>query len=214
MRVTGPVGFDLDLTLINSRPAIMAAWQAVSAETGVAIDLTEVDRRMGIKLEDEAAYWFAPEENASASDCYRRHYVRLAPTHTTLLPGAAAAIAAVRAAGERAIIITAKHPVSVTPSLAAVTLDADEVFTHVHGPEKAAVLVTLSAALYVGDTPADMSAARQAGVAAVGVTTGSFSAAELRAADADVTLESLAEFPSWYAGFRDHRGEESMTDAD
>jgi hypothetical protein len=46
------------------------------------------------------------------------------------------------------------------------------------------------------------------------VTTGSFSAAELRAADADVTLESLAEFPSWYAGFRDHRGEESMTDAD
>jgi len=95
-----------------------------------------------------------------------------------------------------------------------VTLDADEVFTHVHGPEKAAVLVALSAALYVGDTPADMSAARQAGVAAVGVTTGSFSAAELRAADADVTLESLAEFPSWYAGFRDHRGEESMTDAD
>ena len=40
MRVTGPVGFDLDLTLINSRPPIMAAWQAVSAETGVDIDLT------------------------------------------------------------------------------------------------------------------------------------------------------------------------------
>jgi phosphoglycolate phosphatase-like HAD superfamily hydrolase len=214
MRVTGPVGFDLDLTLINSRPPIMAAWQAVSAETGVDIDLTEVDKRMGVKLEDEAAFWFPPEEIESAADCYRRHYVRLAPSLTTLLPGAVEAIAAVRAAGERAVIITAKHPISVTPSLAAVNLDADEVFTHVHGPEKSAVLLSLAAAVYVGDTPADMTAARQASTTAVGVTTGSFSAAELRAAGADVTLESLAEFPSWYAGFRDHRAEESVTDGD
>ena len=57
------------------------------------------------------------------------------------------------------MIITAKHPISVEPSLAAVKLDADEVFTHVHGPEKAAVLTQIGAAVYVGDTPADMAAA-------------------------------------------------------
>ena len=99
-----------------------------------------------------------------------------------------------RAAGERAVIITAKHPVSVQPSLAAVRLQADEVFTHVHGPEKSAVLVSVGAAVYVGDSPPDMAAARQAGVAAVGVTTGSFPAAELRQAGADVTLASLPTF--------------------
>jgi phosphoglycolate phosphatase len=191
------------MTLINSRPAIMAAWSAVSAETGARIDLDEVDTRMGIKLEDEAAFWFAPDEVVSAADCYRRHYVELAPRLTTLLPGAAEAMTVVQRAGERAVIITAKHPVSVEPSLAAVSLTPDEVFTHVHGPEKSAVLRTLSAAVYVGDTPPDMMAARQAGVTAVGVTTGSFTAAELRAAGADVTLETLHGFPSWYAGFRD-----------
>jgi phosphoglycolate phosphatase len=212
VRVTGPVGFDLDLTLIDSRPAIMASWRAVSAETGVAIDLTEVDSRMGIKLEDEVTFWFPPAEHGRAADCYRRHYVRLAPGLTSLLPGAAGALAAVQAAGERAVIITAKHPVSVQPSLAAVRLAPDEIFTHVHGPEKAAVLTALHAAAYVGDSPPDMAAARQAGAVAVGVTTGSFTGAELRAAGADVTLAGLAGFPSWYAEFRGNRRENAADD--
>jgi phosphoglycolate phosphatase len=198
----GPVGFDLDLTLIDSRPAIMAAWQALSAETGVPIDLAEVDTRMGIKLEDEVRYWFPAAQHEAAAAGYRRYYVALASQLTTQLPGAAAAIAAVRQAGERAVIVTAKHPVSVAPSLAAARLTADEIFCHVHGAEKAAVLAQIGAAAYVGDTPADMAAASLAGVPAVGVPTGSFSAAELAAAGASVLLGSLLEFPSWYVGFR------------
>ena len=161
MRTAGPVGFDLDLTLINSRPAIMAAWSAVSAELGVPIDLDEVDQRMGIKLEDEVGYWFPADGQQEAANSYRRHYVRLAPTMTLPLPGAMEALHAVRQAGERAVIVTAKHPVSVQPSLDAVGLRADEVFAHVHGPEKAAVLARLGAAVYVGDTPADMAAGGQ-----------------------------------------------------
>jgi len=198
----GPVGFDLDLTLINSKSAIMAAWSAVAGELGVRIDLAEVDQRMGIKLEDEVAYWFPAADHDRATDSYRRHYVRLAPEMTSLLPGAAEAIAAVREAGARAVIITAKHSVSVQPSLAAVGLQADDLFTHVHGAEKAAVLARLGAAVYVGDTPADMAAAGDAGAIAVGVPTGSFGVGELAAAGAHVVLASLVEFPSWYAGFR------------
>ena len=173
-RRDGPVGFDLDLTLIDSRPAILAAWEHLAQETGVAIDLTAVDARMGLKLEDEAAYWFPPSEVDRTADGYRRHYVRLAPVMTTALPGAAAALTAVTAAGATAVIITAKHPVSIGPSLTAAGLPAAEIYAHVHGPEKAAVLERLRAAVYVGDTPADMAAARSAGARAVGVPTGSF----------------------------------------
>jgi phosphoglycolate phosphatase len=198
----GPVGFDLDLTLIDSRQAIMTSWSAVAAELGVRIDLTEVDRRMGVKLEEEVSYWFAEDEQEAAAECYRRHYVRLAPELTFLLPGAKEALAAVQSAGERAVIITAKHPVSVRPSLDAVGLAADEVFMHVHGPEKAAVLARLGAAAYVGDTPADMAAALEGRAVAVGVPTGSFTSAELLAAGAEVVLLSLLEFPSWYRDFR------------
>jgi phosphoglycolate phosphatase len=212
MSKVGPVGFDLDLTLINSRPAIMAAWSAVSAELGVLIDLDQVNQRMGIKLEDEVSYWFPADGHQAATDSYRRHYLRLAPLLTFPLAGAAESLAAVRQAGERAIIVTAKHSVSVQPSLDAVGLAADEVFTHVHGPEKAAVLARLSAVVYVGDTPADMAAGQSAGALAVGVPTGSFSSADLRAAGAAIVLGSLADFPSWYAGFRDDTTQEREPD--
>jgi phosphoglycolate phosphatase len=202
MRVDGPVGFDLDLTLINSRPAIMAAWSAVADELGVPIDLAEVDTRMGIKLEDEVSYWFPADRQRTAADSYRRHYVRLAPSMTLPMPGAAEALSAVRLAGARAVIVTAKHPVSVGPSLAAVDIVADEVFAFVHGPEKAAVLADIGATVYVGDTPADMAAGRDGGALPVGVPTGSFGVAELTASGARVVLSSLLDFPSWYAGFR------------
>jgi phosphoglycolate phosphatase len=198
----GPVGFDLDLTLIDSQPAILAAWREVARETGVRIDLDSVTRRMGIKLEDEAAFWFPAEEREAAAATYRRHYVRLAPRLTTPLPGAGESLAAVRRAGERAIIITAKHPVSVGPSLTAAGLEPDDLYTHVYGPEKAAVLTQVGAAVYVGDAPADMGAATAAGAHAVGVATGSFSAADLRAAGAEVVLDTLREFPAWYGALR------------
>jgi len=214
MRKAGPVGFDLDLTLINSRPAILAAWAAVSEELGVPIDPVKVDERMGIKLEDEVGYWFPAGQVQAAADCYRRHYLKLVPTLTFPLAGAAESLEAVRRAGERAVIVTAKSPVSVQPSLDAVGLRGDEVFAHVHGPEKAAVLVRLRAAVYVGDTPADMVAGHSAGVTPVGVSTGSFSSADLLASGAAVVLSSLADFPSWYAGFRDDLIQERGSDDD
>lgn len=202
MRTSGPVGFDLDLTLINSRPAIMAAWSQVALQHGVAIDLEQVDSRMGVKLEDEVAYWFPPHERELAAESYRVHYVRLAPDNTFLLPGAAEAVAAVRAAGERAVVVTAKHPVSVEPSLAAVGLRPDSIYPHVHGPEKGRVLASIGAAVYVGDTPADMSAGVTGGTVAVGVPTGSFSPADLKAAGAHLVLGSMTDFPAWYGAFR------------
>ena len=94
-----PVGFDLDMTLIDSRRAIMAAFAAVAADTGVPIDPAAVDSRLGIKLEDELAFWFPAGQVAPAMRIYREHYLRLAGPLTSALPGAREAMAAVRAAG-------------------------------------------------------------------------------------------------------------------
>ena len=197
--MTPPVtGFDLDMTLIDSRPAIMAGFAAVAAETGVPIDPAAVDRRLGIKLQDELAYWFPPAEIEAAVRVYRAHYRRVLGSLTTRLPGAAQALAAVRAAGARAVVITAKQEAAARLSLESVGLAADEIFAEAHGAEKAAVLTALHAAVYVGDTPADMLAAVSAGAHPVGVATGSFGPADLRAAGAADVLESLTEFPSLY----------------
>ena len=201
-RGTGPVGFDLDMTLIDSRRAILATWSALATGTGIPVDLAQVDQRLGAKLEDEIARWFPPGQRDAAAASYRRHYLTVAAELTAALPGAHEALAAVRQAGESAVIITAKHVVSVGPSLLAAGLSGDDLFTNVHGAEKAEVLARIGAAAYVGDTPADMQAATAAGVTAVGVPTGSFPPDELQAAGTDVVLRSLREFPAWYAGLR------------
>jgi phosphoglycolate phosphatase len=194
-----PVGFDLDMTLIDSRRAIMASFAAVATELGVPIDPAAVDSRLGIKLEDELAFWFPPEAIPPAMAVYRKHYPRLAGPLTTVLPGAREALAAVRAGGARAVVITAKYEVTARLSLDGAGLFADELFADVHGPGKAAVLAGLRAAAYVGDTPADMAAAVAAGVPAVGVATGSFTDSDLRGAGAGLVLTSLTEFPAIYA---------------
>jgi len=198
--VDGTVGFDLDMTLIDSRPAILASFAAVARETGVPLDLEQADARLGIKLEDELGYWFPPDRIEAAAQIYRRNYITLAPENTAALPGAAAAIRAVRDAGNRAVIITAKHRVSVEPSLRATGLEADEIFSFVHGPEKAVVMREIGVVAYVGDTPADVDAATAAGAVAVGVPTGSFGAEAL--AQADVVLRDLTGFPEWYRRWR------------
>jgi len=193
-----PVGFDLDMTLIDSQRAILASFAGVAADTGAKIEPEGVLSRLGIKLQDELAHWFPPGEIDAAVRIYRAHYLRLIGPCTTVLPGAAESLAAVRAAGARAVVISAKAELPARLSLDSVGLSADEIVADAHGPEKAAVLTLIGATAYVGDTPADMIAAVTAGVRAVGVATGSFAEAELRAAGAADVLSSLAEFPALY----------------
>ena len=199
---SAPVGFDLDMTLIDSREAILASFAAVARETGVAIDPAGVDSRLGVKLEDELAHWFPADQIEPAIAIYRRHYLVLSGPLTTVLPGARESLAAVRAAGGRVVVITAKIELTARRSLDEVELAVDEIYGGVQGPEKGDVLATLAADAYVGDTPADVKAAVQAGVYPVGVATGSFTGGDLRAAGAAVVLTALTQFPAWYAEYR------------
>jgi hypothetical protein len=66
----GPVGFDLDMTLIDARPAVMDAFELLAQGMRVEIDLGEVDRRFGINLEDELGHWFPPADTASAAEVF------------------------------------------------------------------------------------------------------------------------------------------------
>ena len=68
------VGFDLDMTLIDSRPGIKAAYVRLAAETGVYIDTDLVVSRLGPPLEDEMANWFPADEIVAACDRYRAMY--------------------------------------------------------------------------------------------------------------------------------------------
>jgi phosphoglycolate phosphatase len=130
------------------------SFRAVAQGTGITLNLDEIAARLGLKLEDELAYWFDASEIANAAALYRRHYAEIAMTTTAVMPGAHESLDAVAKSGVESVIITAKHESSVGPCLEATGLRADHIFTLAHGPEKAAILKEIGASIYVGDTPA------------------------------------------------------------
>ena len=189
------VGFDLDMTLFDTRPVIGAVYQVLAAETGTDIDVEAVVGRLGPPLADELANWFPAERVPAMVDRYREVY----PEHIAaqrILPGVADALAAVRAQHGRSVVITAKHPGGARRHLDEAGLDVAELVGSAWADGKTAALVERSAAVYVGDHTADMAAGRAAGAYTVGVSTGGCTAEQLSAAGADVVLPDLTTFPA------------------
>jgi phosphoglycolate phosphatase len=194
------VGFDLDMTLVDSGPGIRASMSALARETGVPIDVDVVIGRLGPKLEWELGQWFPADEVDARAERYRELYWdECVGDGTRLLPGARAAVDAVRERDGQVVIVTAKTAPLALRCLAAVGIDADAVVGHVHGDEKRDALIEHGVGIYVGDTVTDVRAAIRASALAVGVTTGPDDARTLVAAEADVVLDSLADFPAWLA---------------
>ena len=191
------VGFDLDMTLIDSRPGIQAVWDLLVAETGVPIDTDLVVSRLGPPLSWEMANWFPPEQVDAMVARYREHYPSHAITGSLPLPGVVESLAAVRALQGRTMVVSAKYTPSVLLHLEHLGLDVDEPVGDLHGAEKGIALREHQATIFVGDHTADVDGARAAGAVAVSVATGPFSADELRAYGADVVLNDLTEFPAW-----------------
>jgi phosphoglycolate phosphatase len=198
------VGFDLDLTLIDSRPGIAAAYRALSAHTGVYIDADAAVTRLGPPLDVELARWFAPDAITAAGDRYRAIYPDVAIVVSPALPGARESFDAVRSRNGRIVVITGKYESNAHLHLNHVGLSVDAVVGWVWGPAKSAAMLAHGVEVYVGDHPDDMAAARSTvvgdrPVTAVGVTSGGFSAHDLTAAGAHVVLGDLTGFPDWFA---------------
>lgn len=191
------VGFDLDMTLIDSRPGIRACYLALAERTGTHVDADLVVTRLGPPLEDELVNWFPAERVEEAADLYRAMYPTYAIAPTPALPGARDAMAAVREAGGRAIVVTAKHEPNAKLHLAHLGIEPDAVIGDLWAEQKALALREHDAGVYVGDHVGDVRGARTAGALAVAVATGPCDPAELRAAGADVVLADLTEFPRW-----------------
>ncbi|MFE4976325.1 HAD family hydrolase [Kitasatospora sp. NPDC056651] len=193
------VGFDLDMTLLDTRPGIRATYLALAAETGTYIDADLVVTRLGPPLVDEIRNWFPEDRVQWATDRYRVLYRDHAFAPTVPLPGAHAAVEAVRAHGGRVAVITGKYEPNARLHLEHAALSADTVIGDLWAETKGDALREHGASVYVGDHLGDIRGARHADAIAVCVPTGPYSARELREAGADVVLADLTGFPDWLA---------------
>ncbi len=193
------VGFDLDMTLIDTGPGFGATLEALGAELGVAFPVEEVTARLGPPLDHLIAPHLEADAVGPAVDRFRELYPDHAIMPTLLLPGAAEALDAVRSAGGRVVVVTGKFTPNARLHLDHLEVAHDELAGEVWGTGKGDVLRREGCSIYVGDHVHDVEGAHAAGALSVSVVTGGSTREELLDAGTDVLLDDLTQFAGWFA---------------
>ncbi len=192
------VGFDLDMTLIDTRPGFSACLEVLAAEEDLDLDIPALVSRLGPPLDLMLAPYADAPRIPGLVARFRALYPEIAVPPTPAFDGAHDALAAVRRRGGTTLVVTGKFTPNALLHTDALEFDVDAVVGEVWGTGKAQVLREHRAEAYVGDHVHDVEGARAAGVVSVSVLTGGCTAEELLDAGTDVVLASLAEFPAWF----------------
>lgn len=191
------IGFDLDMTLVDSAEGISEALVKVCADHGVTIQLEDAMATIGLPLDQVFPLWLPDLPYEQLLDEYRAYYGEFGIPKSVLLPGAKESIDAIHELGGKVVVVSAKKADFVQRVLDVVGLQADAIHGYLFAEKKGAALLQENALVYVGDHPGDVIAARTANAIAVVVPTGPTTRSELEAAGPDKVLASLEEFPDW-----------------
>jgi uncharacterized protein len=195
------VGFDLDMTLIDTVPGFRDVLDALGREVGVEFPVEEMTRALGPPLDLLLRPHLAEDAIQPAIDRFRALYPDHAIESVAALAGAHEAIAAVRRHGGRVVVVTGKYTPNAQLHVDHIGFDIDHLEGKVWGVGKADVLRREGASVYVGDHVHDVEGALAAGALSVSVLTGGCTREELLDAGTDVVLDTLADFPAWLEGY-------------
>jgi len=194
--------FDLDGTLIDSTPMILASFRhATRTVLGEAVPDEEIFAIVGGPTLEAQMRSFSPEHVEELVDVYRAHNT---PLHDKLelCAGMDHVLATLKAEGRQLGIVTSKRRHTAQLALDRLEIEpyfdtivtSDETATHKPSPEP--VLLALSRlgaappdAVYVGDSPYDVGSARAAGVFSVAVSWGGMHSVS----DADAVVANTEE---------------------
>jgi phosphoglycolate phosphatase len=205
--------FDWDGTLMDSEARIVASLNAAFVEIGVEPPARAKSREViGLGLEQAMMQLWPQSTHAQRTELmlrYRHHFLEADDTPMPLFPGAAEVISELHRSGYLLAVATGKSRRGLVSALVESGLQpffhatrcADETFSKPHPQMLTELLDELGAdaerSLMIGDTEYDLEMARNAGVAAVGVSTGVHSRERLLALQPLACLPSIAELPQW-----------------
>ena len=206
--------FDLDGTLIDHFAAIHRCHVYALRRFGLREPtLAEVRAAVGGGLDEAIARLAGQAHVAAALPLFIEHWNATNLDDVTLLPGARELLAALHAAGVRSAVLTNKRGAAarqvcthlgLVPLLAGVFGANDTPWIKPDARFVQHVLTTIggdaATTALIGDSPYDLATAKNAGLVFYGVTTGTHTAAELRAAGTTAIFPDLAAVGRSLAG--------------
>ncbi len=195
------MGFDLDMTLIDTVPGFRDVLRALGAELGIELPVEEMTKILGPPLDLILGPHLAEEAIQPAVDRFRALYPDHAIESVAAMAGAHDALAAVRRHDGRVVVVTGKYTPNAQLHVDHLAFDVDHLEGKVWGIGKADVLRREGASIYVGDHVHDVEGALAANILSVSVLTGGCTSEELYDAGTHVVLDDLGQFPAWLDGY-------------
>lgn len=205
--------FDLDGTVLDTVELIRASHaHAVREVLGIELPDEELMAGIGTPLREQMEV-FSPERADELFHVYRAWNHANTARLIERYPGVDDVLVELEQEGARLGIVTSKMLDAVELAFAAlpppivwdVVITTED--TPLHKPHPAPLLAALervggtpAEAVYVGDSPFDLQAARAAGTAAIGVTWGAFGRAALEAEEPLVVVDTPAQLLEALAG--------------
>ncbi len=196
------VGFDLDMTLVDSSEGIVDALIHVCKIHGVQTSREDALATIGLPLDQVFPMWLPDYAYEQLLDEYRDHYGEYGIPKTKVMPGAKDAISAIHELDGRVVVVSAKKEDFARRVLEVAGLNVEAVHGYLFAEHKGDALRHENAHIYVGDHPGDIKAARAAGAVSVVVPTGPINEGILRESKPDVVLHTLEEFPAWLHNYQ------------
>ncbi len=202
--------FDLDGTLTDSKPGIVASIRHALRAVGVEPPPDdEIARLIGPPTQDAFAHLLGTTDRASidrAVQAYRERFTSVGMFENSVYPGVLDGLGALRAGGFDMWVVTSKPQVYARtivehfglrgffrevygPDLSGVRSDKGELIAYILGVERRRPADTWM----IGDRMHDIVGAKKNGVRAAGVLWGYGSPEELRDAGADVLYQSMPD---------------------
>lgn len=203
------IGFDLDMTLVDSAAGICACMTAVLDRHSIrGISEDSMYATIGRPLRDAFADWVPQDKVDEIVAEYRADFDSIALPVMKLLPGAIEALDLLERKEDVSILVVSSRKQESLESI----LDYLNIRKRfrlikggVFGEQKGEVLREEGCAIYVGDHVGDVRGAKAGGCLSIAVCTGPSTRETLEAEGADVIMNSLEEFPTWLSTFL-HRG--------
>lgn len=216
MILTPALIFDLDGTLVDTAPDLLAALNAVLQQEGRGtVDRNDLRHLVGrgatamlAKAMIRTGGPAAPDRLPALVDAFIVHYQAHIADQSRPYPGVESTLAAFAAAGARMGVLTNKPQELAVPLLA--TLDLARYFGAIHGagrfayskPDARVFLRVVeelggsgSGAIMIGDSATDVATARAAGVPVVLLSYG-YTADSVHTLGADIVADSFTALPS------------------